>query len=80
LSVAERLQDSGRITLSCSGIAHILAILGRAVEGLPYGRRAVEGASIVNEKRSTIRAHMVLGGTHGLLGHYRQATEHLAAF
>ena len=73
LSAAERLQDSGRITLSCSGVTHILAILGRAVEGLPYGHRAVEVATIVNEKHSTVRAHMVLGVTHWVLGHYWQA-------
>ena len=77
LSAAERLQDSARIALSSSGIARILCLLGRAVEALPYGRRAVEAATILNERRSTIRAHMVLGAAHWLLGHYRQATDHL---
>jgi class 3 adenylate cyclase/tetratricopeptide (TPR) repeat protein len=77
LSAAERLQDSARIALSFSGVGHVLCILGRALEALPYGRSAVEAATILNERGSSIRAHMVLGATHWLLGHYRQATDHL---
>jgi class 3 adenylate cyclase/tetratricopeptide (TPR) repeat protein len=77
VSAAEQLQDSARIALSSSGVAHVLCILGRAVEALPYGHRAVEAATILNERGSTSSPHMVLGFTHWLLGHYRQATEHL---
>jgi hypothetical protein len=77
LSAAERLQDSARIALSCTGLAHILFISGRSVEALPYGLRALEAATILDDRQPYIAANMILGVTHFTLGNYRQGREYL---
>ena len=77
LTAAERLHDEGRIALTCVGFAHALCLLGRAVEALPYGLRAAQAATILDNRQSHIAANMILGVTHWILGNYRQGRDYL---
>jgi tetratricopeptide (TPR) repeat protein len=52
-------------------------VLGRAVEALPYGRRAVETAGTLEKRDLSANAYMVLGAIQWLLGQYREARHHL---
>jgi tetratricopeptide (TPR) repeat protein len=77
LSAAERLDDAPRVATSNATLALRLALLARALDGLPFGIRALEAAERCNDWTAHVQASSILGGLHWLIGNFLEGRQHL---